>query len=60
MRSDLSLFTRKVGKHRFIVAISMDDFLPSATDKKLIDDLYNALSMKCTVKHMGRSTSYLN
>ena len=60
MRSDLSLFTGKAGKHMLIVAISMDDFLPCATDKKLIDELYNTLSMKYKVKRMGRPTSYHN
>ena len=60
MRSDPSLFTGKVGKHRLIVAISMDDFMPCATIKKLIDELYNTLAKKYTVKRMGRPTSYLN
>ena len=60
MRSDTSLFTKKEGKHRIIVGISMDDFLPIATKKSLIDELYTILQKKYTVKRMGRPTSYLN
>ena len=60
MRSDTSLFTRKVGKTVIIVAISMDDFLCIATNQTLIKALYRTLSQKYTVKRMGRPTAYLN
>ena len=43
MRSDTSVFTKTEGKHQIIVGISMDDFLPIATTKSLIDSLYNTL-----------------
>ena len=41
MRSDPSLFTRKAGQHRLIVAIKTDEVLPSATDKNVVQ--YRAL-----------------
>ena len=60
MRSDTSLFTKKSADHLIIVGISMDDFLPIATHKYLIDDLYNILQKKYTVKRLGRPRKYLN
>ena len=38
----------------------MDDFLPCATNKKLIEELYNTLAKKYTVKRMGRPTLSFN
>ena len=43
-----------------LVGMSMEDFLPVATHRTLIDDLYNVVKAKYTVKRLGRPDKYLN
>ena len=59
-RSDMSLFYKHKGQDTILIGISMDDFLPIATDPTLIDDLYRVLKRKYKVKRMGKPTKYLN
>ena len=43
-----------------LVAVSMDDFLVTASNQKLITDLYNHLATKYTIKRLGEPQTYLN
>lgn len=43
-----------------MIAVSMDDFLATATQKEMNDDFYNVLSEKYKVKRLGQPTKYLN
>ena len=43
MKSDTSLFRKQKNKDIILTGISMDDFLPIASNPKLIDELYQTL-----------------
>ena len=60
MKADTSLFIKKTRKGIILVGISMDDFLPTASNTAMIDDLYKTLQQKYKVKRLGRPTKYLN
>ncbi|GKB66464.1 retrovirus-related pol polyprotein from transposon TNT 1-94 [Tanacetum coccineum] len=51
---DLTLFTRKIGKHILLVQIYVDDIIFSLTDPKACDKLSNEMSSKFQMSMMGQ------
>ena len=60
LRSDTSLFIKRDDKDIILIGISMDDFLPVATNRHMIDKLYTVLRTKYKVKRLGQPDTYLN
>lgn len=56
---DTCLLYRNDSKGRILVAVTVDDFLVIATAQSLIDDFYDFLTRKYTVKRLGRPTLFL-
>ncbi|GJW74477.1 retrovirus-related pol polyprotein from transposon TNT 1-94 [Tanacetum coccineum] len=56
---DLTLFTRKTGKHILLVQIYVDDIIFSSTDPKACDIFSNEMSSKFQMSMMGQMSFFL-
>nr|GEZ55940.1 retrovirus-related Pol polyprotein from transposon TNT 1-94 [Tanacetum cinerariifolium] len=55
---DLTLFTRKIGKHILLVQIYVDDIIFSSTDPKACDIFSNETSSKFQISMMGQMSFF--
>ncbi|GJV18056.1 retrovirus-related pol polyprotein from transposon TNT 1-94 [Tanacetum coccineum] len=56
---DLTLFTRKTGKHILLVQIYVDDIIFASTDPKACDIFSNKMSSKFQMSMMGQMSFFL-
>ncbi|GJX47392.1 retrovirus-related pol polyprotein from transposon TNT 1-94 [Tanacetum coccineum] len=56
---DLTLFTRKTGKHILLVQIYVDDIIFASTDPKACDIFSNEMSSKFQLSMMGQMSFFL-
>ncbi|GJW38704.1 retrovirus-related pol polyprotein from transposon TNT 1-94 [Tanacetum coccineum] len=56
---DLTLFTRKTGKHILLVQIYVDDIIFASTDPKACDIFSNEMSFKFQMSRMGQMSFFL-
>ncbi|GJU73184.1 retrovirus-related pol polyprotein from transposon TNT 1-94 [Tanacetum coccineum] len=56
---DLTLFTRKTGKHILLVQIYVDDIIFASTDPKACDIFSNEMSSKFQMSMMGQMSFFL-
>ncbi|GJW32041.1 retrovirus-related pol polyprotein from transposon TNT 1-94 [Tanacetum coccineum] len=56
---DLTLFTRKIGKHILLVQIYVDDIIFASTDPKACDIFSNDMSSKFQMSMMGQMSFFL-
>lgn len=60
LQSNTSLFFRTEESKYIIIVINMDDFMVAGNLQRLLDEFYEILSQKYSVKLLGKPSTYLN